>query len=280
MQGVNSVSSSSPAASSETVPADLATKDFAHRSGVALVVGGSGGLGRAVAEMLAARGSNVAITWRSNEEAANETVAAITAHGVDGFAYQADLLDSETCVQMVNEVAETGDGIHAFVHAAGPLIPQVHLSRVEPEFFRHQMEQEIAGFFNGVQPALAHLRATRGSVTAITTAATQRYPTRDGLSPAAKGAVEQIVWGLAAEEGRFGIRANCVGPGMIQAGMALKLDASGDLTEKDYEAATRNIPLRTFGTADDIAEAVCFLASDRARYISGQYLAVDGGYGV
>lgn len=268
---MQSVNSSSP---------DLSTRDFAHREGLALVVGGSGGLGRAVAEMLAARGSNVAITWRTNDAAAAEVVAAIESHGVSGHAFQTDLLDPETCAQVVAEAAAAGGGLHSFVHAAGPLIPQVHLSRVDLDFFRTQMEQEIAGFFNGVQPALAPLRETQGSITAITTAATQRYPTRDGLSPAAKGAVEQLVWGLAAEEGRFGIRANCVGPGMIQAGMALKLDATGDLTEADYAAATRNIPLRSFGQAEDIAEAVCFLASDRAKYISGQYLAVDGGYGV
>ena len=139
---------------------------------------------------------------------------------------------------------------------------------------------EIAGFFNVAQPALPHLRRSKGSIVAITTAATRRFPVRDGLSAAGKGAVEQLCWGLAAEEGRFGIRVNCVGPGMTTAGMAQDLTASGDLAEVDFAAATANIPLKRFGDAADIAEAVCFLASTRAGYISGQHLAVDGGYGV
>jgi len=115
---------------------------------------------------------------------------------------------------------------------------------------------------------------------AITTAATRRYPVRDGLSSGTKGAVEAVVRALAAEEGRFGIRANCVGPGMMTDGMAQRLMASGDLDDAALEITLRNIPLRRFGDAVDIAEAVCFLASDRADFISGQMLDVDGAYGV
>jgi NAD(P)-dependent dehydrogenase (short-subunit alcohol dehydrogenase family) len=103
---------------------------------------------------------------------------------------------------------------------------------------------------------------------------------RDGLSSAPKGAVEALVRGLAAEEGRYGVRVNAVGPGMLTDGMAARLIDSGDLSEDALAVARRNIPLRRFGTATDIAEAVCFLASDRAGFISGQKLDVDGGYGV
>ena len=129
-------------------------------------------------------------------------------------------------------------------------------------------------------PALPHLRSTEGSVVAVTTAATARYPVRDGLSSAPKGAVEALVRGLAAEEGRYGVRVNAVGPGMLTDGMAARLISSGELSEEALAVARRNIPLRRFGTATDIAEAVCFLASDRAGFISGQKLDVDGGYSV
>ncbi len=83
---------------------------------------------------------------------------------------------------------------------------------------------------------------------------------------------------IAAEEGRFGVRANCVGPGMLTDGMAARLIASGELDDAALEVTKRNIALRRFGEAVDVAEAVCFLASDRARFITGQMLDVDGGY--
>jgi NAD(P)-dependent dehydrogenase (short-subunit alcohol dehydrogenase family) len=101
---------------------------------------------------------------------------------------------------------------------------------------------------------------------------------RDGLSAGPKAAIETLIRGLAAEEGRYGVRANCVGPGMLTDGMAVGLIADGELHEDALAAARRNIPLRRFGAAVDVAEAVCFLASERAAYISGQHLAVDGGY--
>ena len=143
-----------------------------------------------------------------------------------------------------------------------------------------QLAEDAAGFFNVVHPALPHLRDAEGSVVAVTTAATARYPVRDGLSSAPKAAVEALVRALAAEEGRYGVRVNAVGPGMLTDGMAARLISSGELSEEALAATRGNIPLRRFGTATDIAEAVCFLASDRAGFISGQKLDVDGGYSV
>ena len=143
-----------------------------------------------------------------------------------------------------------------------------------------QLAADAAGFFAVVAPSLPHLRASEGSIVAVTTAATSRFPVRDGLSSAPKAAVEAMVRALAAEEGRYGVRVNAVGPGMLTDGMAARLIDSGELSEEALAITRRNIPMRRFGSAHDIAEAVCFLASDRAGFVSGQKLDVDGGYGV
>jgi 3-oxoacyl-[acyl-carrier protein] reductase len=256
------------------------TGDFAGRTGAALVTGGTGGIGAAICRMLAQRGSDVFFTFRTNAVAAAELEAELHSYGVGCVSMAADLVDENMAALVVERTLQEFGGMHTFVHAAGPHVAQMHLSRVEPSMYRSQIEGEAVAFFNVAQPSLAHLRIGGGSIVAVTTAATRRYPVRDGLSSGTKGAVEAVVRAIAAEEGRFGIRANCVGPGMLTDGMAARLMASGDLDDAALEVTMRNIPLRKFGDAIDIAEAVCFLASDRADFISGQMLDVDGGYGV
>jgi 3-oxoacyl-[acyl-carrier protein] reductase len=254
--------------------------DFAGKAGAAVVTGGTGGLGEACCRMLAERGSAVAFTYNKNVTKAEELVAELSAVPTRARAWAVDLVDEDATAAFLDEVEADFGGVHTLVHAAGPHIPQLHLSRVEPGRYRDQLNAEAAAFYNVAHHALPRLRASQGSIVAVTTAATRRYPVRDGLSSGTKGAIEAVVRALAAEEGRFGVRANCVGPGMMTDGMAQRLMASGDLDDAALEITRRNIPLRRFGDAADIAEAVCFLASDRADFISGQMLDVDGGYGV
>ena len=240
--------------------------DFSSRPGAALVVGGTGGLGARIAALLAERGALVVATQR---------------RAVDRPAFL-DLSSPDVASQaaaVVEAVLAEHGAIHTLVHAAGPHVPMVHLGRVSAAQMATQLHDDAGGFFAVVAAALPALRHSRGSVVAVTTAATTRFPKRDGLSSAPKAAVEAMVRALAVEEGRYGVRVNAVGPGMLTDGMAARLIDSGELDDEALEVTRRNIPLGTFGTADDVAEAVCFLASDRAGFITGQKLDVDGGYG-
>lgn len=189
--------------------------DFAGLAGGALVVGGSGGIGRCVAEMLVERGARVAVTHRTRPSQVGEA------------SYAVDLEDRREVGRVVDQAVADLRGLHTVVHAAGPHVPMVHLSRVEPDAMADQLSVDAAGFFAVAHAALPALRASAGSLVAVTTAATTRFPIRDGLSSAPKAAVEAMVRALAVEEGRYGVRVNAVGPGMLTDGMADRLITSG-----------------------------------------------------
>jgi len=254
------------------------SKDFSERAGCALVVGGTGGIGSAVCAELARRGSDVAFTYRSAQSKAAELADVIRRHGRQAWTFGLDLADLAAAAAVADAAAEAAGGIHTLVYAAGPEVPQQHLSTIDPAMAARFLQVDASAFVALAQAAIVHLRSSSGSVVAVTTAAVRRHPVRDGLSTIPKAAIEAAVRAIAAEEGRFGVRANTVGPGMLTDGMAQRLMDSGDLGSDALEAARAAIPLRRFGRAADVAEAVCFLAGDRAGFVSGQHLAVDGGY--
>ncbi|WP_202605541.1 SDR family NAD(P)-dependent oxidoreductase [Glutamicibacter soli] len=244
-------------------------------SGISLVAGGSGGIGTAIVRRLVRGGKKVAFTFQQSDPS-----ALVEEMGNKATAHRIDLQDPQACRKLADDLIAQHGAIENFIHAAGPHVPMVHLSKVSPENFADQVNADLVGFFNIIHAVLPSLRTTSGSITAVTSAATARYPKRDGLSAIPKGGVETMIRALAAEEGRYGVRANSVAPGMLSDGMAARLIDTGELDSNALQVTMDNIPLRRFGTAADIAEAVAFLVSEKANFISGQKLNVDGGYSV
>lgn len=253
--------------------------EFYPASGRALVIGGSGGVGSEICRVLARDGCDVALTFFNNEKKAEATAALVESEGRKASIHRINIEESEAVRGLIETIAGDG-GIHTVVYAAGPLVPLIHLSKVEPELMKKHLLQDTFGFYNVVHYAIPHLRQARGSVVAIQSSAQFRYASADGLSVVPKSGVNGIMKAVAKEEGRYGVRANGVALGIIDAGSHPELMKQGFIDDKYIAAAATNVPLKQWGKPIDVAEAVTYLASNRARFVSGQVINVDGGYHV
>lgn len=251
--------------------------DSNFREGVAIVAGGSGGIGREICRALASAGSEVALTYRANKGAADEAVAAVTALGRRAEATAVSLENADEVARYADGVAKRFGSIHSVIYAAGPPLTFNYATATTPAEWKRVMDVDVNGCFNLVFATAPHLKKrAKSAIVALITPAVEKAPIQDVLSAAPKAAIELLMRTIAKEEGRYGLRANCVGPGFINAGLGREFLARDGL-QAYTEGLRKALPLRRFGAASEVAEAVVFLLSSRANYITGQSLAVDGG---
>lgn len=249
--------------------------------GGSLVFGGSGGIGAAIATRIAEGGSDVAITYRSNRTRAEETAARIEKLGVKCSVHQVDIAKRDEINHAIAGAIEAHSRLHSIVVAAGSDIKQPLLADVTDEQWDEVINGDLNGFFRIVKGIIPHFRAHGGgSLVHISSAGLGRTPPRDVLSVAPKAANESLIKYLAKEEGINGIRANSVAVGVIETGIFKRLEAEGVFDDNWKQAVLAMLPIKHFGKPEDIAEAACYFASNRSRYVTGQLLFVDGGYAV
>jgi NAD(P)-dependent dehydrogenase (short-subunit alcohol dehydrogenase family) len=245
-------------------------------SGAALVVGGTGGIGSAICRALLAAGSDLIIGYRANHDAANALSAEAQVMGREALALSIDLLDTQSIEAAVAEAIERFGHLHSIVYAAGPSLEYLYINEISSTEWARVINGDVNGCFNLIEATLPHLRRQgAGSFLAVTTAAVDHAPPRDILSAAPKAAIEMLIKGIAREEGRNGIRANCVRPGLIAAGLGLS--TMHDHTQDYVDRMAKAVPLKRAGKAEEVADAALFLLSDRARYITGVSIPVAGG---
>jgi NAD(P)-dependent dehydrogenase (short-subunit alcohol dehydrogenase family) len=252
--------------------------DLSFDTGAAIIAGGSGGIGEGIARRFAAAGVPVLITYRHDEGKAISVRNAIQSGGGDCNYRQVDLTDNAQVIALFEHAATAYERVAHVVYAAGPNFAFNFIGAVPLSDWHRVVDADINGAFHLFQQA-ANLfkKQAGGNLAAVVTSALRRVPVADILSAAPKAAIEMLVKGVAKEYGRYGVRANCVGPGWINAGLG-KQALEDKLDEATRETIRKQtIPLQRFGTADDLGWATLFLCSQQAGFITGQTLAVDGG---
>lgn len=238
---------------------------------VALITGGSRGIGRAIAGVLAAHGATVWINYNRSEGAAEEAASEIRDAGGSCFTVKADITDDDAVREMVGRVTDHG-GLDILINNAGPKIQMCGFEELTWTQMQAAFDQIVGGVFRVTQAALPQLERSRGKVINVLAAAALGRTAYNCLPyVAAKGALLSLSKNLAQELGPAGVRVNMVSPSMVDT------DLTSNIPDKMRQLTISRTPLRRIATAEDVAGAVLFLVSPYADFVTGDNMLVTGG---
>lgn len=234
---------------------------------IALVTGGARGIGLATTKLFLERGWQVAVVDNDGDE-----LKAATAGLPNTFAIECDVSNEQQVADCISRTLDHFGQIDALINNAGV----ADFGPIEETTFarwRHVMDTNLDGVFLMSQAAIQALKDTKGAIVNIASISGLRASTLRVAYGTSKAAVMQLTKQQAAELGEYGIRANCICPGPVRTKLAMAVHSQA-IIDAYHDA----IPLNRYGTESEIAEAICFLASAQASYITGQVLAADGGF--
>jgi len=238
----------------------------------ALVTGASRGIGRAIAVALARGGASVALNYAGNEAAAQEALALVKAAGApQARLYRFDVADPAACQKAVDEVVAELGGLHILVNNAGIALDQL-LMRLKLEDWQRQIDVNLTGAFNLTKAVTRPMMKARGgAIVNLSSVVGEMGNAGQSAYAATKAGLIGFTKSVARELASRQIRCNAVTPGFIDT------DMTAALPEAAKTKMMEGIPLSRLGSAEDVANAVCFLASDQASYVTGEVLKVNGG---
>ena len=235
---------------------------------VALVTGGSRGIGRAIAVELAEAGYKVIITYKANDQAAEETLQSIRAKGGSADKVRFDVADSKEAAKQVDEIISQNQNLRVLVNNAGITADGLFMMMPE-EDWDTVIQTTLKGFYNVTKPVIKRMaRNRKGSVVSISSISALVGNRGQANYAAAKAGLIAASRALASEVARLGIRVNVVAPGLIDTEM---------IKGAPIERIKDIIPMARIGKPEEVAKVVRFLCSDDASYITGQVISVNGG---
>jgi 3-oxoacyl-[acyl-carrier protein] reductase len=238
---------------------------------VALITGGSRGIGRAIALRLARDGAKIAVNYKSNEEAAKWVVDAVAEMGGEAMAVAADVAQSTEVENMVNRVVDAWGGVDILVNNAG-IIHDGLLMRMPEEVWDEVINTNLKGTYNCTKEVLRFMVRKRWGrvINVVSVVGLEGNPGQSNYA-ASKAGVVAFSRSIAKEVASRNITVNSVAPGYIAT------EIVADLSPEFKELIFSRIPQNRFGTVDDVANMVGYLASEEANYITGEVIRVDGG---